>query len=606
MEDAVCPSRDALLAAFGGSFRAWSTTVPGDAQRDCERAFRALEKLASPATFPNLPSFPNPLTPTEKSGDYFASGESLWDAGDCPSCDLGVTRRRLRIRVSATRPVPIDITTNTTKTSAFPDWFGSADNHVSVLVLAWAYILSARWQEIVTGPPALRYTPKVAPPASQTDKPQVVHVHIGNVTAQAQRWWEAVLAPDNGWAALICPGSLSPWAICLPSSPRFAIVSSPPTTHSSTLPKVASFAEASRYLLDYCILHGIVHKSWAALSAALFLPLANWERSRIRLPVSGLPSRTIPKVMQRPPNAGQPCPTSQLDKLLLLSCHVRGLSAVLSSIFFNPDIPCNLASPWLQGAFAVIDNVSHDRHRLATTLIDRNPEIGFLWIGAMITGQDKRIIDCARGSGTDLHSAIWTGTVQNFIQLPPPSSAVSNGRINRADECRLLFLASDAHSPYLPMSPWKPFGSTDLEDTDLEVRLHVKCRGHRLRYRGWSWSGTKGTIGATSNSHTPGIPSLRQSTNVTIPYDVLDLEDNDASANATYNAFRWLRMEGFSAAEQHIRRHEWVCDYFDDDEAEGYESHWTSDEDKKRAKSAGPNKPKLAQWLTIGNSVDTK
>lgn len=88
---------------------------------------------------------------------------------------------------------------------------------------------------------------------------------------------------------------------------------------------------------------------------------------------------------------------------------------------------------------------------------------------------------------------------------------------------------------------------------------------------------------------------------VEVPYDMLDLEHNSASGTATLNTFMWLRRAGFAASEQHIRRHEWLCEVLDDEEEEAYES-WPEDDDdsacvlKKRPKSAAPS-PKLGGWL---------
>lgn len=85
-----------------------------------------------------------------------------------------------------------------------------------------------------------------------------------------------------------------------------------------------------------------------------------------------------------------------------------------------------------------------------------------------------------------------------------------------------------------------------------------------------------------------------------VPYDKLCPEDDIASCTATLNIFMWLRRGGFAAAEQHVRRHEWLCEVLNDEEEEAYES-WPDNEDdlsanRMRAKSYAP-KPRLGKWL---------
>ena len=74
-------------------------------------------------------------------------------------------------------------------------------------------------------------------------------------------------------------------------------------------------------------------------------------------------------------------------------------------------------------------------------------------------------------------------TLPTFIQLPVPA-LVQSGRIEREDECRLMYLASRSHQSHPPISPWKPFGNATLEETDLDFRLYAHCRGHGLEYVG--------------------------------------------------------------------------------------------------------------------------
>ncbi|KAH6982250.1 hypothetical protein BKA56DRAFT_672994 [Ilyonectria sp. MPI-CAGE-AT-0026] len=297
---------------------------------------------------------------------------------------------------------------------------------------------------------------------------------------------------------------------------------------------------------------------------------------------------------------------------------MSGISALLSSIFFDPSVPCNLASPWLQGAFAVLDSVRADSQALTHILVRKNPRLSFLWLGAVITGAHTNLLRRARLgiSDIELHSAVWTQTLQGFIQLPLSQSPRA-GMIQRSDECRLLYLASEDHQSRGHLSPWEPFGETAVEDTEIEVRLHVNCGGHGLTYKLWTWCCTNGNQDVHPSSNSAPVQTLDalycpdprdaeivsdnadRNRDTVIPFDDFDPEDDDASAQTTLKVFMWLRRDGFSATEQGIRRHEWLCEVLDQEDQEAYES-WSdgndSDRETKRKAKSAISPPKSARW----------
>ncbi|KAG6089462.1 hypothetical protein E4U30_008374, partial [Claviceps sp. LM220 group G6] len=68
--------------------------------------------------------------------------------------------------------------------------------HICLLMLAWAYVLSQRWTELVPGAEAIKYTESSAALSLsdsvggvvQTDDPVV---DLGVATDEAVRWWAA-------------------------------------------------------------------------------------------------------------------------------------------------------------------------------------------------------------------------------------------------------------------------------------------------------------------------------------------------------------------------------------------------------------------------------
>ncbi|KAL6912741.1 hypothetical protein FSHL1_010423 [Fusarium sambucinum] len=187
--------------------------------------------------------------------------------------------------------------------------------------------------------------------------------------------------------------------------------------------------------------------------------------------------------------------TPQLDKLLTLSCNPSAVKTLLASVFFEPDVESNICGMWLQGSFSFLRTIK-DPDNLLRTMIKRDPELGFLWVGAFITGCRDRILSESRGawSEIDLGAAAWTGTLVSFIQEPVLCPTPGATSITRADECRLSFLCHDLNYSKPPLFPFAPFGYTAFLDTNLDVREHLLCgKDHVLRYVGLTWRCNDGT-----------------------------------------------------------------------------------------------------------------
>lgn len=148
----------------------------------------------------------------------------------------------------------------------------------------------------------------------------------------------------------------SPWSTKLVSEKRFALSRG---TKSRPLPaqhRAVSFATALRYLSSYCEFHKVAEHSHAALAATLLLPVAKFDNRRAQLPT--------PRVRRKVRfNKETICKTpvwsenlNQLNRLLTLSCNAVGTKALLSSVFFEPGVACNICGAWLQGTFAFLDS----------------------------------------------------------------------------------------------------------------------------------------------------------------------------------------------------------------------------------------------------------
>ena len=143
-----------------------------------------------------------------------------------------------------------------------------------------------------------------------------------------------------------------------------------------------------------------------------------------------------------------------IDKLLTLSCNTRGIRSMFFSVFYEPDIECNAATSWLQGALAAMDHLAgNNPHIIGRMCMERAPRVACLWLGSLILGVQERLLQELQFGQIpiDLHSAVWSGTVQSFIQQRISKPLIKNGCVSRADECRLLFLSQPDHHARVPV-----------------------------------------------------------------------------------------------------------------------------------------------------------
>jgi hypothetical protein len=329
-----------------------------------------------------------------------------------------------------------------------------------------------------------------------------------------------------------------------------------------------SFIAATNFLSDYCDLHNVADQSHAALAAALYLPFLNGKRD-IQLPIPLLSHKTgLLSAVSASGDLAWVHKSHRFDQLLTLSCDTSGIRPLLSSVFFERGIACNVVSPWLQSAFATINLALDNPRMLAHIMMGRVPKLAFLWLGGIIMRVQKDILQLGRFGvmPIELHAAAWSGTIQSFIQEPVSEPPARNGVIQRSDECRLLFLVQADGYIRVPICPWEPFDTTALEDTNMEVRVHADCKEHGLQYAGWKWYCNNGREIHQKPDITRTQPSKPQTTVHPGTCVTPNLLDEIASATATRSIFSWLRYEGYPVCEQEIRKHEWIAIYDSDDE----------------------------------------
>lgn len=576
------PSRDAFKAMYERGYLTWASLREATSGPHLRGYVHGL--IDPSRMLHRHPHFPPGLrVDLSLSNAVMVRGRTRWKTTR-GLCDLPSFQEEVMITVATSSPTPIVFSYDSSPCSRLLDTLSGEGNHITVLMLAWAYVLSARWVDLLPGAHMSQDKTNLDnAEASQAQNPSHDRciVDVGDVDETAVEWWRAVLAANGSWEASIRTRTgnalCSPWSIKARNRSSFAVVGGSKTSSCRSDQRPPTFDTAMGYLLAYCHRHNLNRQCELAFAAVLLLPVAKYDNKRVSLPIS--------RALHRSPDSSQPRPFMDgnsrcLDQLLTLSCNARGVKSILNSVFFEHDVDCNIYGAWLQGSLSFLDTEkARDRPSLLYTLVKRDPRLAFLWTGAFITGADTKCLQEARLGWwkVDLNAAAWTETLVSFIQQGTSVTTPERSCVSRADECRLMYLAHNPDHANPPLFPMRPFGYTAIEDVDLDVRQHAQCgSAHRLEYVSFTWvceggnhveQGTK-NISESTLMPLEEVQSLDyRACSVDIDYEGLDYED-EISEMVTRNVFTWLRGEdGFPVAERAIREHEWIDNLQSDDDA---------------------------------------
>ncbi|KAH7264848.1 uncharacterized protein BKA55DRAFT_590304 [Fusarium redolens] len=572
MQDAVRPNKQCAHRAFAKGYQTWSalhrtSSDETDLWRDCLKRLRT--------AFPDHPRLPqNVKTDKNFRNVALVKATTTWLASNEVD-HLPPFKVESIFHVAWDKPTRVILTADGRHSRAtLPDIFGKHSHHISVLLQAWAYILSARWAELAHlsrhDIPLSNGNTSRSPPEHNSKSP--VTINLEAVSKGAVQWWTALLSVERGWSATMSNKEgrclHSPWSISLESEIPILISAEGKSTTSASADVSTALSAACSYLAEYCSVHRIDDDVYlASLAGALMIPASKYDGRSIALPI---PETHLGEKTEEDGRLYQTSSTVtginkvQLDRLLTLSCNAKGTKALLTSVFCEVEVSSNLCGMWLQGSFAVLDTIKNP-HSLLRIMIRRDPDIGFLWLGSFITGgYDKALREGRAGWwNIDLGEAAWTGTIMSFIQMPVPHFAPDTRSISRADEFRLLYLCHDLNYTIPPLFPFPPFGSTAIEDTNIDVHEHIFCgQDHSLRFSHLTWHCSDGT----KVQQGPKVPTmatrlkngglLGSVSELEVDYEEYDSEDEN-SEMATRN--------------RAIREHEWIdnLDSEDDEPIEG-------------------------------------
>ncbi|KAL2020761.1 hypothetical protein VTK56DRAFT_7959 [Thermocarpiscus australiensis] len=386
----------------------------------------------------------------------------------------------------------------------------AAERSLALLTLCWSYIFSVRFLEL-QGRKVLYSLHSLQPKMAKTFRAKQDDVVLdlrASASLTLVRWLCAILAPKPGWLA--DGGDFPPWAAFCSGDASFIIVADGPVTISPN-ERAPTSTQATELLIELCSLYGLENRRdrqseisppTAAFLAALALPFYREASLQPQFPVPALRRRSTDSarfgyIRQY---------VDDLRYYMTLSMHLWSLGSIIWSIFWQPEIECNLVSPWLSSILSVLRPIvdSRDSEKLAKVFAFRRPRVALWWLGIFFLG-DPTVLDWIVryletleerwGFGSmappDTAVAAWTGSPQSFLDdksrhlYRDPADPVS-----RADllQHRYNFRLQDATSR--PLS-WRPFGyvARDVIEPDLWPWLE---RGHVREYVHWVWWADQG------------------------------------------------------------------------------------------------------------------
>ncbi|OAQ63870.1 hypothetical protein VFPFJ_11331 [Purpureocillium lilacinum] len=356
-------------------------------------------------------------------------------------------------------------------------------NSIAVLTLCWSYVLSTRFLEL-QGKLVQYSTHRLRP--QRGSKPHQPTLYLDGASPALVRWLCAILCPGLGWSA---PGKLlPPWAASIDANVGIAV--SAPASAEGTLAAPNS-SEAIELLLELCRLCGLGTEAdqndqdWTALPpykagffAALMLPFYRFTGLRPQFPPPHLSTKDAAGFDDNIDQAATRRLAQGLRYFMTLSLHPPSLGSILWSIFWQPDIECNLVSPWLAAIIDTLDPTIHAKRAeiLVKTFASRRPKVAFWWLALCLLG-DVSVLDWIRryaqtqseqyGYGSlsppDPMVSAWVGSKQSFLDFDKTSCYTGpSDLVTRADLLRCRFDCKLQDSASTTLS-WRPFGHTSKQ-----------------------------------------------------------------------------------------------------------------------------------------------
>ncbi|KAE8356902.1 hypothetical protein BDV28DRAFT_126392 [Aspergillus coremiiformis] len=559
---------------------------------------------------------PCPLLCLQASANWLLDG-----AADCGRVQKD-KKTTVLLHIGTKAPVPYTLNGN-----GFCDWVGTDDevavgpNYLAILTLGWCYILSARLLEIHGGGAIMKYTESKMGACHQAIYENATHsVDIGEADNDTISWWSSVLAPGEGWKAVIkeCDEGefLAPWSVTRTLKQSLSIKWQRKEPAGAFSPTPMSSSRAFEALARFALLHNLGSQFLVAFATAITVPTHNCHGSTIQLPPPTLTGARCPATSAKSIPLEWIMLHDNLPYYITLSCNPEAIMSCLCGMFWEPGVPCNLVSPWLH---PILNEVPEEKRIaglpglyaeiLAIICGIRRPTISALWLGAVAGGLAPVILKRVRRGRPPLDPVAfpWTGCPQSFMDIAGTGSYLHDQykeQIWRADVWRLLHLPTteedDLSYNYQPGTPWEPCGTMKKRECALRVASHFNCPRHQFRYHHWNWEPENSPVIQDQGFSTE---TAYMSTTLDIKFRVQGLQDfphkpldQEASREASIDVFRWFIFNGEGFPPGKIYKDEWLDILEDTDED-------TDDENQEDNSDMGLNTTQvdrskgLEQWL---------
>ncbi|KAL2760460.1 hypothetical protein ACRALDRAFT_2056535, partial [Sodiomyces alcalophilus JCM 7366] len=421
------------------------------------------------------------------------------------------TRFSLRSR----KPVICDISGNAL--SSLLDTNHQVSGSLGVLTLCWAYVLSTRLVE--SQGYQVRYTSNRIHPTTLhsskgmgTKQKQTTTLHLGHASPALVRWLCSILSPDLGWD---CDGEeFPPWSALLSPSRPITITVDGISSHNGSDYKTSApnSAQAVELLIELCEIFGL---GTGAIRSSNLQPLAPCDAAflaALMIPfhysMSLNPCFPPPRLQRRKDSTIHADDKQRIRQYLADSSYFMTLSlrplllgSTLWSVFWQPEITCNLVSPWLTSIHRTLKPIiqAKDVETLVKIFLARRPRCGIWWYAMFMLG-NRSILDwiprylsqveerCGYGSLSppDPLVSAWSGTKVSFLDFRTTQSyQQATNKVLREDwlRCRYNHRLQDSACSSLA---WRPFGTVDKTDIEPELWPWLEMR-HGREYLHFTW-----------------------------------------------------------------------------------------------------------------------
>jgi hypothetical protein len=455
----------------------------------------------------------------------------------------------------------------------------SKSNGLAFMFLAWSYILCVFLLEEQRV--SVVYEDAAAPSDEDTPTSNEFTVDLGEASDEEHRWWSTLLSPGQGWKATRSGHPV--WAVSFTGNVGFNVISQPsdsqPTeeaeeTEENNEIKPPTSKEAIAFLSRFASLYNLESQAALGLAMALTVPLHKNMSSTIHLPKPYLAKSNVVSLTSVISKEFR-----QLSYYMVLSSNPAFTASALWSVFWEPEVDCNLVTPWFDPIIEIIQPLieREDLETVAHILALRRPNVAPLWYGLLACGTTETvsaIVPYLKTLNTRVPArlipevAVWTDSPQSFMDMPGDGPYLQGNQVSRADAWRLRYECCNAwkdgaHFRYLPTTPFRPFGFVNGDELEAVVHKHIdECSRHQWTYIGFTWILKSGvTLLHEPRILTTSWADFEDDSVIQTPSrESLDPRyepDHAASQRAVGDIFRWAATE-MEASGRHIYSHPWV------------------------------------------------